>query len=248
MTGSRVYRIAILTDGETWMNEFMPGLVNTWVAQGHEVQWTHELTDLQGGDFAFFLSVERKVPSSTRALYRNCLVVHESDLPRGRGWSPMTWQVLEGQSEIPIVLFEAVDEIDAGTIYLSDVIVLDGSELVDELRAAQAASTIALCSNFVRRFPAVLEGGRPQRGEASLYRRRRPIDSELDPNRTICEQFNLLRVVDNQRYPAYVRMGKCTYELQIRKLEDAPGRSTATNGKTGPAPAWEKHLERSVDD
>jgi methionyl-tRNA formyltransferase len=30
--------------------------------------------------------------------------VHESALPQGQGWSPMTWQILEGASPIPVTL------------------------------------------------------------------------------------------------------------------------------------------------
>ena len=55
-------------------------------------------------------------------LIRNAhnLVVHESDLPRGRGWSPFFWQILEGKYEIPVVLFEAGKGIDDAGIYLDN--------------------------------------------------------------------------------------------------------------------------------
>jgi hypothetical protein len=46
-----------------------------------------------------------------------------------------------------------------------------------------------------------------QTGEPSWYKRRRPADSELDPDLSIREQFNLLRTVDNERYPAFIRVG-----------------------------------------
>ena len=66
------------------------------------------------------------------ALHRYNLVVHESALPQGQGWSPMTWQILEGASSIPITLFEAVADLDAGPIHLQQQITLQGHELVDE--------------------------------------------------------------------------------------------------------------------
>ena len=58
------------------------------------------------------------------ALHRYNLAVHESALPQGQGWSPMTWQILEGASSIPITLFEAVADLDAGPIYLQQQITL----------------------------------------------------------------------------------------------------------------------------
>lgn len=44
----------------------------------------------------------------------------------------MTWQILEGASSIPITLFEAVADLDAGPIHLQQEITLHGHELVDE--------------------------------------------------------------------------------------------------------------------
>ena len=48
----------------------------------------------------------------------------------------MTWQVLEGASSIPITLFEAVVELDAGPIYLQQQITLQGPELMEECHPA----------------------------------------------------------------------------------------------------------------
>ncbi len=69
------------------------------------------------------------------------LVIHESDLPKGKGWSPVTWQVLEGKDVIPITLFEAAKNVDAGDIYLQEFIHLDGSELLEEIKHKQGVYT-----------------------------------------------------------------------------------------------------------
>ena len=130
-------------------------------------------------------------------------MVHESALPRGQGWSPMTWQILESASTIPITLFEATAELDTGPIYMQQQIELQGHELVEEWRALQAQVTFELCLAWFDRYRVVAAAAQPQHGEASYYRRRRPADSQLDPERSLAEQFNLLRVVDHQRYPAF---------------------------------------------
>lgn len=62
----------------------------------------------------------------------------------------------------------------------------------------------------------MISQAKPQQGEASYYPRRRPADSQLDPQRTLAEQMNLLRVVDNQRYPALVEVRGRRYELLIQ--------------------------------
>ena len=118
----------------------------------------------------------------------------------------MTWQILEGASTIPITLFEAVAELDAGPIYLQHQIDLQGHELVEEWRALQAQATLELCLGWFDRHLEVVTAARLQQGEASHYRRR-PADSELDPQRSLAEQFEHLRMVDNERYPAYFRWG-----------------------------------------
>ena len=50
--------------------------------------------------------------------FRNNLVVHASDLPNGKGWSPLTWQILNGKKKIHISLIEAEEKVDSGKIYM----------------------------------------------------------------------------------------------------------------------------------
>ena len=59
----------------------------------------------------------------------------------------------------------------------------------------------------------------PQTGDESFYPRRKPDDSRLDPSRTLADQFHLLRVVDNERYPAFFESCGSLYTLRIRKVE-----------------------------
>ena len=128
----------------------------------------------------------------------------------------MTWQILEGASSIPITLFEAVADLDAGPIHLQQQIALQGHELVEEWRALQAQATLELCLAWFDRYQEVVAAAQPQHGEASQYCRRRPTDSQLDPERSLAEQFNLLRVVDNQRYSAFFHWRGRRYVLQVQ--------------------------------
>lgn len=94
-------------------------------------------------------------------------------------------------------------DLDAGPIHLKTSINLNGAELVNEWRQLQAEATINLCLQWVDNYQDLINSAYPQKGVASYYRRRRPADSQLDPERTLAEQFDLLRVVDNDRYPAF---------------------------------------------
>ncbi len=209
-------RLTLLSDASSWLNDHLPQLIEALWQRGHAVRWIHHPADLTPGDVCLLLSCGRLLSAEQLALHRHNLVVHESALPHGQGWSPMTWQILQGASQIPITLFEATAELDSGPIYLQNTIDLQRTELGNEWRALQAEATIALCLEWQDRYAEVLEQARPQLGEASHYRRRRPADSELDPQRSLAEQLNVLRVVDNQRYPAFVELQGRRYELLIQ--------------------------------
>jgi methionyl-tRNA formyltransferase len=208
----------VLSDGVSWLNAALPDLIAALWRGGHAVRWIHDPAQLAPGDVCLLLSCSRLLRAEQLALHRHNLVVHESALPQGQGWSPMTWQILDGASAIPITLFEAVADLDAGPIYLQQQIALQGDELVEEWRALQAQAPLELCLAWFDRYQEVVAAAQLQHGEASHYRRRRPVDSQLDPERSLAEQFNLLRVVDNQRYPAFFHwLGRC-YELQVQPL------------------------------
>jgi UDP-2,4-diacetamido-2,4,6-trideoxy-beta-L-altropyranose hydrolase len=211
------WRIGICSDMDSWINKSLPEMILHWCRAGHSVAWVHDAAELPAGDICFYLSYGRIVGSSLLRRFRNNLVVHASDLPKGRGWSPLTWQVLEGCSEIPVTLFEAADSVDSGPVYGQERISLDGSELISELRAHVAKATTALCSAFVDSYPNVAETGVPQAGQPTFYRRRRPVDSRIDIDRPLRDQFNLLRTVDPDRYPAWFEYQQKRFTVNIKK-------------------------------
>jgi methionyl-tRNA formyltransferase len=60
-----------------------------------------------------------------------------------------------------------------------------------------------------------------QAGDPGSYMPKRlPENSQLDPNKTIAEQFDLLRIVDSQRYPAFFNYRGKRYLLKIEKVEN----------------------------
>jgi methionyl-tRNA formyltransferase len=205
----------VLSDARSWINAHVPSLVEALRGRGDEVRRVHDAREIEPCEFTFILGYERIIPGEILALSRHNLVVHESALPKGRGWSPLTWQILAGRQEVPIVLFEAAETVDSGPIYLRDVLRFRGDELVDELRRAQGEATVRLCLEFAQGYPGIVARGEPQQGEPTYYPRRTPQDSRLDPDKTIAEQFDLLRVVDNERYPAFFELRGGRYILHV---------------------------------
>ena len=190
------------------------------MAQGHQVTLAHDAMTLPIGDICFYLSYGKIVDASVLARHKNNLVVHASDLPKGRGWSPLTWQILEGESRIPVTLIEAADAVDSGPIYKQITLQFTGTELIEELRNAVSWATRELCEYFVSKWPAVAGTRFEQQGEPSFYPRRRPKDSRFDIDRPLREQFNLLRTVDFEQYPAWFRYREKKFSLKIKEIEE----------------------------
>ncbi|MDZ4855244.1 MAG: UDP-2,4-diacetamido-2,4,6-trideoxy-beta-L-altropyranose hydrolase [Nitrospirota bacterium] len=216
--GKPCFSIAILSDRTSWLNDYISELVLDWLSAGHRVLWVHDKHDLRPGDFCFYLSCGQIVPVSILSQYRHNLVVHESDLPKGKGWSPLSWQILEGRNKISVTLFEAAKKVDSGRIYAQESLEFEGHELIEELRVAQARATRNLCKRFVSEYPAILAKAREQVGEESLYPRRKLADSKLNASQSIVDQFALLRIVDNERYPAFFENDGYEYVIAIRKI------------------------------
>lgn len=208
--------ITLMCDNpSSWIIPYINELEKKIKELGHQVKVIDNYKKIISGDLLFLLSCEKILPASYMKLNKHNLVIHESDLPKGKGWSPVTWQVLEGKDVIPITLFEAVKNVDDGDIYLQEFIHLDGSELLEEIKHKQGVYTKKLVLEFIKRYPNIK--GKSQQGESSFYIKRGPKDSELDINKTIKEQFNLLRVVDNERYPAYFMFNNKKYIVRIYK-------------------------------
>jgi UDP-2,4-diacetamido-2,4,6-trideoxy-beta-L-altropyranose hydrolase len=212
-------RIALCSDKGSWINDFIPAWMLEWRAAGHTLSWAHDTELLPQSQVCFYLSYGRIVGAALLARHGNNLVVHESDLPAGRGWSPLTWQVLQGAQNIVVTLFEAAEEVDAGVIYGQTSIHLRGDELVDDLRQLQAVATFSLCAEFVAAYPAVLQQARKQSGSPTYFQRRTPVDSRIDIDLPLRDQFNLLRVCDNTRYPAWFDHAGARYTLGIARVE-----------------------------
>jgi hypothetical protein len=88
------------------------------------------------------------------------------------------------------------------------------------MQAVLGAKIIEMCTRFMSEYPDIVLRGRAQTGPESHYRWRKPEDSRLDPNKTIAEQFNLLRVVDNERYPAFFEWKGRKFKIKISPAED----------------------------
>ncbi|WP_417500394.1 formyltransferase family protein [Methylophaga sp.] len=208
--------VSVIVDNDSWILDYANQLVSEiGQTEDHAVLY-RSYDDIQQGDIAFFLGCTKIAPEDVLSLHKKNLVVHESKLPKGRGFSPLTWQVLAGENEVVVSLLEMSGEVDAGPVVYRSQIAFQGHELCQELRLSQGNATLELCLQYLR--AEAVPVGEPQAGDPSYYPRRRPNDSELNVFESLAEQFELLRVVDNERYPAFFDFRGHRYQLKIEKV------------------------------
>lgn len=212
----KLKRLAIVTSASSWFVPYAKYFVAKLRRKGYAVRFFNRYEEINNSaDVVFILSYFRLIKPAFLKKHTYNLVVHESQLPQGRGWAPFFWQISEGKNKIPVVLFEATEKLDRGGIFIRENISLEGYELNEEIRKKQAEAVMALCLKFLKAFPHIKT--KKQVGRASYYRRRIAEDSKLNINKSIKEQFNLLRIVHNEDFPAFFIYKKQKYILKIYK-------------------------------
>ncbi len=185
--------------------------------EGHEVHLCYDRAEVPGGDILFLVSCSQLIRETERRKYRAALVLHASDLPKGRGWSPHVWAIVNGESEITVCLLAASEPVDSGAVWLRKKFALAGHEVLAEINDKLFQTELELMSQAVEQFDQIKP--EPQPGDPGAYLpRRTPEQSRLDPHKTIGEQFDLLRVADPDRYPAFIDFRGKRYIIRIEKV------------------------------
>lgn len=213
-------RISLLcSDEQHPVNEYL----KRWMAAQHgvhQVELVRKKGELSGGDILFLISCAEIVGATDRSAYRATLVLHASDLPRGRGWSPYIWQLIEGADEITLSLLEAEDKVDSGRIWKKLNFPIPKHALWDEINAHLFDAEIKLIDFAVNEFEQIRPTAQDPSIEPSYYPRRTPADSQVDPLQSIASQFDRIRVCDPNRFPAFFELHGKKYKLILEKIDD----------------------------
>lgn len=211
-------RISFLcSDPDHPVNEWL----ERWKAE-NEFQYMVEIQNkkelLSGGDLLFLISCDEVITKKDREKYCKTLVLHASDLPKGRGWSPHVWELLKGATSLTLSLLEAEDKVDTGAIWKKTVFDVPKYALWNEINNLLFQAEIELINYAVQVFP----NPTPETQEQGLsyYRKRNPKDSQIDPHQSIESQFNKIRVCDPNRFPAYFELYGKKFKLILEKLDE----------------------------
>ena len=201
----------------------MPYLKNwqrEYLRLGHQVDILSQSMQLASGDILFLVSCSEKIAQDVRKKFRHVLVLHASDLPKGRGWSPYIWEIISGSDQIVLSLIEAEDEIDTGKLWKKLDIPVPKFYLWDEINQALFLGELKLMSWAVQNHEEVTPKEQDKAVESTYWPKRTEQDSRVDINKTVAEQFDLLRVCDPERYPAFCEIGGRKYKLILERLDE----------------------------
>lgn len=212
-------KITVLcTDPAHPVNAYLEGWVRN-IGDLHTIDLVRSRSQLSEGDFLFLVSCAEIITSEHRKKYRHTLVLHASDLPRGRGWSPHVWDVVNGAEFITLTLLEAEDKVDSGRLWLKRSIPVAKTALWHEVNQELFQAEIELMNEAVERYDEIKPYPQREDIESTYYPKRTPSDSEIDPYKPISDQFDLIRMCDPQRYPAWFDYLGQKYKIILEKID-----------------------------
>ena len=133
-----------------------------------------------------------------------CICLHPSSLPKYRGGSPLQHQIINGETESAITLFEMDNGIDTGDIIFQKEFSLLG-DLQDILNRISNMGSAAVIDIIKNGYTSVVK---QDEKEATLYKRRKPKMSEIKledfKEKTAEELFNKIRALQHPYPNAFV--------------------------------------------
>lgn len=133
-----------------------------------------------------------------------CVVFHMTDLPFGRGGSPLQNLIVRGIQETVISAIQVGRELDAGAIYIKRQLQLYGSAQEIFERACQIVFR-DMIPYLLRNHPEPVE----QVGEIVNFKRRHPRDSILPQDASTEKLYDHIRMLDAEGYPpAFIKYGE----------------------------------------
>ena len=133
-----------------------------------------------------------------------------TDLPYGRGGSPLQNLIVRGHEKTMISAIQCVKSIDAGPVYLKKPLSLLGSAEEIFIRANK------IIENMIVEILETNPKPTDQQGDIVKFQRRGPEDGNWSNVESLDEVFNYIRMLDAENYPpAFIRIGK--YKLEFSK-------------------------------
>ena len=137
-----------------------------------------------------------------------CVLFHMTDVPFGRGGSPLQNLVVRGHATTVVSALRCGAELDAGSVYLRKPLCLHGS--AEEIFVRADAIIEDMVVEILEREPVPAL----QVGEPTVFRRRTRADGALSGKMTLEQVYDHIRMLDAEGYPpAFVEVGRLRFEF-----------------------------------
>ena len=205
--------INVIATSRLWNRSLLKNLQNIKGRNFHHIGSPKELTlaRLQklNPRYIFFPHWSHIIPPK---IYNNfeCVIFHMTDLPFGRGGSPLQNLITRGIRKTKISSLKCNEELDAGPIYLKRALSLHGSAKEIYQRATKEVENMIV--EILKTNPVPV----PQKGKVTMFKRRKPRQSNLEGIKTLDEAYDLIRMLDADGYPhAFLDLGP--FKLHFRR-------------------------------
>lgn len=213
----------VVVGSKSWNRRIFDDVISEYPGQWHFINSREQLVSDRLRSLApryiFFLHWSWKVPEEIVKTYE-CVCFHMTDVPYGRGGSPLQNLIVRGHQSTKLSALRMTDEIDAGPVYLKEELNLAGSAEEIYLRANYLAAK--MIDTIIRERPKPAA----QTGEVVAFARRKPDQSEIQDAASLLTLYDFIRMLDAEGYPrAFITHRGFRYEFSGAQLED--GRVTA---------------------
>lgn len=194
-------------------NERIGGTEEAWTLVSDPAALSADLVRQLSPRYIFFPHWSWRVPQDILESVE-CVCFHMTDLPYGRGGTPLQNLIVVGHEQTMLTALRMTDEIDAGPIYMKRPLSLEGRAEDIYRRAA------VLAFDMIAEIAAMEPGPTPQQGDPTLFARRTPDMSALPADATPRALYDHIRMLDAETYPpAFVDHGAYRLEFRNARLD-----------------------------
>ena len=211
---SAVYLVATI---RPWNIEAYNKIICRFPGEWHLVTDPGQLTESYLADLKprliFFPHWSSIVPTQITSEFE-CVCFHETDVPFGRGGSPIQNLIERGHTESVVTALKMGPELDSGDVYLKRPFSLHGSAEEIFIRVSHLVASMILEIITTRPVP------KAQDGPVTLFKRRTPeqsLISGLEPD--LNALHDKIRMLDADEYPqARIELGQYRFSFSRASL------------------------------
>ena len=145
-------------------------------------------------NFVFFPHWSWLIPEDVHSRF-DCVIFHMTDVPYGRGGSPLQNLIVRGHQETMLSALKCVKDFDAGPVYLKRSLSLAGT--AEEILHRASTLMELMIVEIVEKRPIPIL----QQGDVVEFKRRQPKDGDLAPLRELRQVYDYVRMLDADGYP-----------------------------------------------